>query len=197
VTEARPNDEGIEQLVRRAQAGDAEAFEEVARRCYGSIRRWALVRTGDEDDADDVTQSVLVLLHRRLGQWSGRSRFSTWLYRVTMNAAGSWRRRVTARARLAGRIAQDATLHGSAPPSPETAAERGAFLDLVRTFFLELPPGQRQVFDLADLQGFAQTEVAEMLRMNPVTVRAHLFRARRTIRARILAMDPAFEEGYA
>jgi len=64
----------------------------------------------------------------------------------------------------------------------------------VRTFFDDLPPRQREVLDLADLQGFAPGEIAEMLKMNPVTVRAHLFRARRTLRARMLEEHAALLE---
>ncbi|HEX9580312.1 MAG TPA: RNA polymerase sigma factor [Gemmatimonadales bacterium] len=194
VTEARQDDEAIEQLVRQAQAGDAAVFDEVARACYDRIHRWALVRTGDEDDADDVTQAVLIQLHRRIGQWSGRSRFTTWLYRVTMNAAGSWQRNVAARGRLAGRIGEDTEVPEAGGGDPAQAAERAIVMDLVRSFFEALPGKQRQVFDLADLQGFGQSEIAEMLGINPATVRAHLFRARRAIRARILALDPTLRE---
>ena len=194
MTEARLDDEGIERLVRRAQAGDEAAFDEVARACYGQIHRWALVRTGDADDADDITQTVLIQLYRRIGQWTGRSRFTTWLYRVTMNAAGSWRRRAAARGRLAGRIAHQITVDAGQATGPDVAVEQSLVAELVHTFFRALPGKQRQVFDLADLQGFGQAEIAEMLGMNAATVRAHLFRARRAIRARLLAHDPAAGE---
>jgi RNA polymerase sigma-70 factor (ECF subfamily) len=194
VTSAPSDDEAIEHLVRQAQAGSEAAFEAVVRRCYDRIHRWALAATGDKDDADDVTQNVLVLLHRRLGQWSGRSHFTTWLYRVTVNAAGGWRRRIGARTRLAGRIADQMRVEQPAAEDPAATTERTMLVDLVRTFFGSLPDKQRQIFDLADLQGFGQAEIAEMLGMNPITVRAHLFRARRTIRARILARDPALKD---
>ena len=74
-------------LVRRAQEGDEAAFERLARSVYQQVFRWALVQTGDPDDADDVTQEVLVVLHRRLKTYSGEARFTSWLFRVTRNAA--------------------------------------------------------------------------------------------------------------
>ncbi|HXV87295.1 MAG TPA: RNA polymerase sigma factor [Gemmatimonadales bacterium] len=193
MSEVRSGYEALDELARLAQAGDSHALEALLRECYSRIHRWALVRTGDPDDADDVTQSVLVVLHRRLHQWTGRSRFTTWLYRVTMNAAGSWRRRAAARLRLAGRVARELETSGE-PAGAECEAERQSMVQLVRRFFQGLPPVQRQVFDLADLQGLGQQEVADMLGMKAVTVRAHLFRARRAIRARILALDPAAGE---
>jgi RNA polymerase sigma-70 factor (ECF subfamily) len=55
---------------------------------------------------------------------------------------------------------------------------------------------QREVFDLVDLQGFASAEVSEMLGLEAVTVRSHLFRARKTIRKKILESAPELVEGY-
>ena len=63
------------------------------------------------------------------------------------------------------------------------------------TLFRELPRRQREIFYLADLEGFAPVEIAERLGMNPVTVRAHLLRARRALRARLLERHPELTEG--
>jgi RNA polymerase sigma-70 factor (ECF subfamily) len=68
-------------------------------------------------------------------------------------------------------------------------------MELLTAMFEELPERQRVIFDLADLQGYAQSEVAELLEMNPATVRAHLFKARRTIRRRLLEAAPELAEG--
>jgi RNA polymerase sigma-70 factor (ECF subfamily) len=65
----------------------------------------------------------------------------------------------------------------------------------VRAMFRRLPARQRQVFDLADLQGYSPSEIAEMLRMKPVTVRANLCKARRILRAALLAEHPELVEG--
>ena len=103
--------------------------------------------------------------------------------------------------------------HDPRPPQPPPGAGRGhrcwrcrtwvsAFdalwpaADLVRAFFAELPERQREVFDLADLQGYRSSEVAELLGMNPSTVRGHLFRARRFIRNKILQSNPKLVEAY-
>jgi RNA polymerase sigma-70 factor (ECF subfamily) len=66
----------------------------------------------------------------------------------------------------------------------------------VLTEFRRLPNRQREVFDLADLQGKTLNEIAEVLTMNPVTVRVHLHRARAAIRSRILQTDAALVEDY-
>jgi len=183
----------LESLVARAQHGETRAFDELARRCHGRIYRWALVATGDPDDADDVAQEVLVQLERHLGRFEGRSRFTTWLYQVTRNAATSLHRRRGAAQRASQALSPDAPSLGQSTHWIEDM-ETAELVSLVKALFQELPLRQREVFDLAELQGIPASEVAEMLEMNPATVRAHLLRARRTIRTRILATHPALVE---
>ncbi len=176
---------GLDDLARAASDGDSEAFERLVREVYARIHRWALVRIGDPDDADDVTQTVLVKLHASLDRWRGESRFTTWLYRITANEASSWRRRVKRRARW---MVRDTGELGAATDlliGPAETGERAMTIELIRGFFRELPPRQREVCDLVDFQGYEPAEVAEMLEMNPNTVRANLFKARRTIRERV------------
>jgi RNA polymerase sigma-70 factor (ECF subfamily) len=188
-------DEGVQALVQRAQAGDDEAFEGLVRRYYGQIQRWALARTGDADDADDVAQETLVRLHRHLPRFDGRSQFTTWLYQVTRSAAGDLHRKRTRRERLAEKAKQEAGPGAVDPRETDETDERRA-TGLVKTFLGELSERQREIFDLCDLQGFGAVEVSEMLGMEPVTVRSHLFRARKTIRKRILEGHPELVEGY-
>lgn len=182
----------VETLVRRAQGGDKEAFEALVHRIYDQVYRWALVQTGDGDDADDITQEVLFRLHTRLGSYKGRSQFTTWLYRVTRNAAYELGRRRSTRARFREKLAQMETDDIRAA----TVAEQPdhSLVTVVWPLFQRLPARQRQIFDLADLQGFTPTEIGEMLDMNPVTVRANLCKARRAIRSRLLERHPQMME---
>ena len=194
MTAPNPPDEDLDHLVRQAQSGNEEAFRRLVQRCHGQVYRWALARTGDADDADDVAQDVLVRLSTHLDRYDGRSRFTTWLYRVTANAAGGLFRRGAARRRMVERLAQWGADDAVAPADPLGQVHTADVAGLVRAFFNELPGRQRDVLDLADLQGYAPTEIAEMLKIDPATVRAHLFRARRTLRARMLERHPALLE---
>lgn len=194
MTAPNPPDEGLEDLVRKAQSGNEEAFRRLVGRCHARVYRWALVKTGDADDADDVAQNVLVRLSTHLDRYDGRSRLSTWLYRVTANAAGGFLRRGAAHRRMVQRLEQRSTDPPAAAPDPLGPLHAANIAGVVRGFFASLPARQREILDLADLQGFTPAEIAEMLRMNPVTVRAHLFRARRTLRARMLEEHPSLAE---
>lgn len=196
MSEPTRTEEGTIALVRGAQAGDVAAFEGLVRRYYGQIHRWALGRTGDRDDADDVTQEVLVRLHRHIGGFDGRSRFSTWLYQVTRTAASDLQRRRRRRARLTLALGQRSAPAAYDPRDASGTPDERRAAELVRAFAMDLSDRQREIFDLVDLQGHEPAEVSEMLGMERVTVRSHLFRARQAIRRKILESAPELVEGY-
>jgi RNA polymerase sigma-70 factor (ECF subfamily) len=180
----------LETLAARARTGDEGAFAALATAVREQVRRWALVRTGDPDDAEDVAQNVVIRLHRALAGFEGRSRFTTWLYRLTSNAATELIRGRGRRMRLHDAAAAE---HGDASDALEDRIgemENARAAALARTFFAELPGRQREVFDLVDLQGHTPAEAAEMLEIEQSTARVHLLRARRALRERILAAHP-------
>jgi RNA polymerase sigma-70 factor (ECF subfamily) len=186
VTGARPAAPGpeLDGLARAAAGGDAAAFDALAEAAYLRIHRWALVHVRDADEADDVTQRVLLRLYRHLDGWRGRGRFDSWLYRVTANEAVSWltrSRRIAARARRWAGLAERADT-----PAPGEAIDRRRLVERAKRLFRRLPPRQREVMELIDFQGYEPAEVADMLDLNPNTVRANLFKARRALRQRLL-----------
>jgi RNA polymerase sigma-70 factor (ECF subfamily) len=157
-------------------------------------------------------------MHRGLGSFRGESRFTSWLYRIVANAAEELRRRRVRRERLlgerwgerwgegsrvgssaGGRALDSAAAAGSArwsePVGPRDLDE-ARLADLVLERFRELPERQQEVFDLVDLQGYAPAEVAELLGLEPVTVRTNLLRARRAIRGKIMESHPELVEEY-
>jgi len=199
VSEARDHIDLTGQLVRDARAGDRSAFERLIKLHFRRIHRWALVGTGDPDDADDVTQRVLILVHRKLRLFRGDASFESWLYRITSNAVSEHFRQRKSRERTMDRF-EESGLRVEA-----TDAHRKGWADkisddraagLVRGFFGELPAKQREVFDLVELQGFKASEAAELLGLEASTVRVHLLRARRTIRERVLEQHPKLVEDY-
>lgn len=176
---------GLEALAAAARTGGAEAVERLVRGTYPELYRWALLRCGEPADAEDIAQEAALRMYRELPSFAGRARFTTWLYRLLANAAADFYRRD--RRHVVGRAPLEA-LAGVAEPAeePERRMASGRFMDLVRRFFTDLSEGQRTVFYLVDLQGHSPHEVAEMLDANPNTVRAHLLKARRAIRSRLL-----------
>ena len=187
--------EPVQGLIRRAQGGDRAAFEELVRQHYSQIHRWAISVTGDLDDADDVVQEVLVRLAKQLRSYAGKSRFSTWLFQVTRNTALEQQRKRARRSRLLAGFVRSEQQENFEKENALEQLQTSHLVDQIRTLFERLPERQRQVFDLADLQGFSPVEIGKMLAMNPVTVRANLCKARRTIRGKILERYPDMAEG--
>ena len=181
------------QLASLAAAGDDAAFTTLVTRYQPAVFRWALIFSRDADEAEDIAQEVFVRMYRQLDQYRSDGLLSSWLYTITRRTANQTRRTLKRRSRLA--------LSPAARPEreiyttdPGGRVDRQRIAGYIRHFFTELPPRQREVFDLVDLQGHEPAEVAEMLGLKQATLRANLFKARAAIRANIIAAHPAAGE---
>ena len=171
----------------RAREGDDAALAELVKASARFVHRWALVQMGDAAEADDLTQDVLIRMIQNIDALPDPTRYAAWLYRVTRNAATDRFRR---RARWRVDAGTDPDSLVSTGSVPEADAAGGEIRRLLHGLFRDLPRRQREVFDLVELQGVPATEVAELLRIRPASVRANLFKARRNLRRRILSSYP-------
>ena len=172
------------ELIGRARAGDAAAADALITGIRGRLFRWALVRLGDPDEADDVAQNVSLRIAQRISRFDSRASFTTWAFTLTRNACTDLERTFWRRKRASG-----AELTAGMSSAAERIEERETS-DVVRAFFRHLPSRQRELFDLVDLQGYTAAEAAALLGIDAATARTHLFRARRTLRERILEEAP-------
>jgi RNA polymerase sigma-70 factor (ECF subfamily) len=198
VIQERPEERDLPRLVTEAKAGTPGAFDRLARAIERRVHGWAHRIAVDHDEADDITQDVLIKLERALPTFIGGSRFSTWLYRITRNAALQRRR---SEHRHAGpsidSLAIEGSMHsGFVVPADADSVDDGVVAQAVLECFERLPQRQRQIFELADIKGLSAVEIAAQLGMKPVTVRASLFKARRTIRTRMLEQHPDLLREY-
>ena len=164
------------------------AFAALVRSVRERIHGWARRFSGDADDAEDIAQEVLLRLHRKVHTFEGRSVLSSWLYRLTWNAAHDRRVKQRRRSALLERYSD-----GEAAAPPADAApplDTDGVAELVRSFRFELTPRQQEVFTMVDLEQRPVNEVAETLGIAPSTVRVLLARARQTIRLWMLAEHP-------
>jgi len=181
------------QLASLAAAGDDSAFTTIVTRFQPAVFRWALIFAADPDEAEDIAQEVFVRTHRQLDQYRSDGPLDAWLYRITRRAATQMRRTRKRRGRLALSAAAQ-PLRDVYTTDPGGRVDRERATAVIRELFSGLPARQREIFDLVDLQGFSPAEVAERIRMKPVSVRANLFKARRAIRAGLLATHPSYGE---
>jgi len=172
-----------------------EVFRQYAPMVYNLARRML----GNDADAEDVTQDVLLQVVRKLDTFRGDSSISTWLHRVTVNAALAHRRK---RAHRSEHETHDPLNHfledghhahsvrpWSIPPDQEILDQETH--QLVEKSIAQLPEVYRDVYVLADVQGLPNAEIADMLELSLPAVKSRLHRARLLMRH---ALAPHFEE---
>lgn len=197
MTEARSPLAPDPALLQGARNGEQEAMARLLAGLRAPVRRIALSITGRPDGAEDVTQEVLIRVARSLPRLRSPEAFPSWLYRMTRNASLDAARADARRSRRSEPLdALDAGRNPEDSRGPLDRLRDRRARALVRAFVEELPPRQRQILDLVDLQGYEPTEVAGLLELAPGSVRASLFKARRALRIRILESHPQLEEEY-
>jgi RNA polymerase sigma-70 factor (ECF subfamily) len=161
--------------VRRAQAGDQEAFAALYRAHAGRVYALCLRLAGDRGRAEELTQDVFVRAWERLGSFRGDSELGSWLYRLAVNVVYMDRRTGRRReARVTG-VPDLQLVDAGRESSP------GVRMDLERAI-ARLPDGARTAFVLHDVEGYRHEEIAEMTGIAVGTSKAQLFRARRLLR---------------
>ncbi len=169
----------VNEVVRRAQAGDEAAFEALYREHAGRVFALCLRLSGDGGRATELAQDVFVRCWEQLRSFRGESAFGSWLYRLAVNVVWSTNRG-DRRRETRVRPVEDPGAH---EPQRE-AAPPGLRLDLERAI-ATLPDGAREVFVLFDIEGYRHEEIARLTGIAVGTSKAQLFRARRLLRERL------------
>jgi RNA polymerase sigma-70 factor (ECF subfamily) len=166
--------------IRRAQAGDVAAFEQLYNEHAGRIYALCLrLKAGDSSDATELMQDVFIKAWRRLETFRGDCAFSSWLHRLAVNTMLENAR--SDRRRGARVLSMDDT-------SSLAGAARSSGVDLrmdMEDAIASLPKGARLAFVLHDVEGYQHHEIAEQLSVSVGTIKAQLHRARRLLRERL------------
>lgn len=140
---------------------------------WGALRRLGV----REQDVQDITQKVFIVVHMKLPQFEHRSSLRTWLFRVCLNAASDYRRSAPVRREVATEPAQIDFLSGSRDDVHEDSEARRR-VGVAETILNKLPEAQRLVFVLFELEEMSGGEIAELLGISVGTVRSRLRLAR-------------------
>jgi len=165
-----------ETLIARAIGGDRRAFGQLVERHYDFIFRTACKWCGKVSDAEDVAQDVCVKLASVLKSFDGRSAFTSWLYRVTLNAVRDMQRARTRRGRNVDRYAEVAP--DEYLPDQEDSAAAKELWDAVR----RLPDQQRDAVLLIYAEGMSHAEAGVIMGSKEATVSWHVHEAKKTLR---------------
>src|SRR6266481_2637444 len=173
------------ELVRRAQAGDREAFEELVRRNQQRVFAVAGGILRRREDVEDIAQQVFVKAYFSLKRFDQRAAFSTWLYKITVNECWDLLRKKKVRP-----LVYEADLSEEQARRIITSEEEGAGPDIserlearqrVERLLEGLDERDRLMLILKEVEGFSIEEIAEVLELNSNTVKVRLFRARRRV----------------
>jgi RNA polymerase sigma-70 factor (ECF subfamily) len=171
-----------EEVVERVLAGETELFEVLMRRYNQRLYRVARAILVNDGEAEDVMQDAYVRAYAHLGQFAGRSRFSTWLTRIAIHEA-------LARARRGRRLVciehlspakggfMSADDHG-----PERQAIARDLQNVLEAAIASLPESFRSVLVLRDVEGLSTAETSECLGISEALVKTRLHRAHAALR---------------
>jgi RNA polymerase sigma-70 factor (ECF subfamily) len=194
------------ELLARLRDGDEQAFGELVERYHSRLLRLARLYVGDGATAEDVVQETWIGLLRGLDGFQGRASIKTWLCRILVNRArtrAARDRRTVSFSALASREVEalDAAVdparfrpaddprwpgHWLVPPSADDVPEQrllaGELTERVRVAVAALPPAQREVVTLRDIEGWSSDEVCQLLHLSEGNQRVLLHRGRSKVR---------------
>ena len=176
-------------LVRAAAGGDRDAMERLLMRAQEAAYRFSLLVCGHPEDAEDVMQEALLKTYRYVNQIEAPDAFRTWLFTTVRNACLMKRRRHAGEP--AHLVSLDEPASGSEPARIEIADEGRSAHQLLEDQWLDqrltqalgaLPPGQRVIVVLREIEGLSTREVATVTGLSEANVKTKLHRARMALR---------------
>ena len=177
-----------EELVARSKTGDTESFNQLVKRWERPIFALAYRTLGREDDARDVTQETFLRAFRALSGFKGDAKFSSWLYRITLNLCRDWMRK-DRRAPLVAvpegvEIEQLAAERGPVE-SVEDLAARAELSREVAKAMEQLPAEQRHAILLKEYHGLTFQEIADLMKCPLSTVKTRVYQGLSTLRKQL------------
>ncbi|MBI2090429.1 MAG: sigma-70 family RNA polymerase sigma factor [Deltaproteobacteria bacterium] len=183
-----------EQLVERLKSGDHQALEAIFRLHSNKVFQLAYKLTRDRTESEEVVQDVFLTVYQKVRGFRGGSRFSTWLYRLTVNAAlGRLRRKKRSKEVSYEDFLPQFQPDGHHLERPvvdwsndvETRSSGRELQDLLTRALNQLRPQDKAVVVLSDLEGLRDQEIAKTLGLSVAAVKTRLHRARLFLRGQL------------
>jgi len=187
-------EQGDNELIEQFSAGCAVSFEELVKRYETKVHNLAMRLTRNAEDAEEVLQDVFVTVYRKIASFEGKAKFSSWLYRITVNAAFMKlrKRKQNQTVSLSDLLPQ---LQNSDEIAPQLVTSYGENCDslafgneikvALEAAVNKLPSDYRAVFILRDVDGLANKEVSDILGLSIPAVKSRLHRSRLMLRKRL------------
>ncbi len=183
-------------LVKRSQAGDINAFEELVTRYHGKLYGLLYNMTSNKEDAEDMLQDVLTKAYQSLPKFKGNSSFYTWVYRIAINRTINFLKKRKRKQALSldnvdhGIERDPAYVELSSRESPVRDVNIGELQEKLNKALQTLSEKHRTVVVLHDVQGIPHNEIANMLGVSEGTLRSRLFYARQHLQSELTEFAP-------
>ena len=179
-------------LIKLAAGGDHAAFEDIYKLTSSYVYAVALRISGNREDAQEVVQDVFVSLYRNLWKFNFKSKLTTWMYRITVNAAINFYNK--AKKKKFREVASEMLVDNrGTPPDAEADMDREANERTVSLMLRMLNVDQRACIVLREIEGLSYEEISRVMKVNINTVRTRLKRARERLMEYMLEKEDTDE----
>lgn len=172
-----------EELVRAVVSGDETAFEQLVRKYKNAVFNTIYRYIGYYDDVEDIAQEVFIKVWHKAGTFKGRSKFSTWLYRIVVNECLGYRRK-----HRQTPVSLDGLADAGITPKSLTTdihSDEKAQAKVVRKSIRELPQRQRLALVLSHYDGYSYKEIAEIMKVSVSSVESLIYRAKQSLKEKL------------
>ena len=176
--------EDDEFLIKRFVSNDESAFEELFRRYEQKIFNLVYRYIGPYPETEELTQDVFVKVYKSANTFKGKSKFSTWIYRIAVNTCLNYKAKKRLIVESLDKIDNQPVKELVAPDStnPEEQFTRARKMAIIQQVIDVLPPNQKIAFILSKYEGFSYAEIGEIMNVSISSVESLLFRAKQQLK---------------
>jgi RNA polymerase sigma-70 factor (ECF subfamily) len=172
-----------EHLIRSAANGDEHAFERIVQKYQQAVFNTIYRYTGSREDVQDLAQEIFIKVWRNAAKFKGKSKFSTWLYRIVANHCINYRRKRRYNHVSLDELNKNGQIPESLKVQPDWEERRRA--ERVRQAVDELPGRQRLALVLSQFEDRSYKEIAEIMKVSLSSVESLIFRARSALKQKL------------
>jgi RNA polymerase sigma factor (sigma-70 family) len=176
-----------ERIVSAAQQGDPRAIASLVRGSHAHVQRFAHTLCSTPEDAEDAAQEALIVLYRKIGTLRATAALASWIFQIVRHECIR-RSRIIFRGPLSPAVTE---------MSAEDAALARLELERIVGSIAELPPDQRAVLVLRDVQGLSGAATAQALGLSRAAMKSRLHRGRATLRSQLGRYEQIADQGDA
>ncbi len=180
MTDTRTSSWPTEQVVSAAQQGDPRAIATLVSGSHAHVQRFAHTLCSTPEDAEDAAQEALIVLYRKIGTLRATAALASWVFQIVRNEC-------IRRSRLA--LHRPIRSSAMAEPSAEDATLARLEMQRIVDSIAGLPPEQRAVLVLRDIQGLSGAATAQALGLSRAAMKSRLHRGRETLHSRLRTPD--------